>query len=223
MRMRDLAAIAVDYDRTLTDPDLRLVEEAVESLRRARRMGKRVIVVSGRDLPFLERELPGACDVIVAENGCLVRAPDGRIHSMGAAWDLRVCLEPLGVPIEYGARLASFDLGERARVEAALRAAGVEADLVPNRDRVMVLPRGVDKAAGLLRALELLGVPPEQAAAAGDGENDVAMLLMVGHAIAVANAVDELKAIADVVTRSPGGHGIVEWLEERWLREEVRA
>lgn len=223
MPTRDLDAIAVDYDRTLTDPDLRLVQEAVEGLRRARDMGKRVVVVSGRDLPFLERELEGAYDVIVAENGCLVRAQDGRVHPMGAAWDLRACLEPLGVPIEYGTLLASADIGEQARLDSALAAAGIEADLIPNRDRVMVLPRGVDKASGLLRALDLLGISPERAAAAGDGENDVPMLRVAGHAIAVANAVDELKAIADVVTRSPGGHGVAEWLEERWLREEVRA
>lgn len=223
MRTRDLDAIAVDYDRTLTDPDLRLVADAVDGLRRARARGKRVIVVSGRDLPFLERELEGAYDAIVAENGCIVRASDGRVYPTRASGDLRACLGPLGFPIEYGSVLASFDIAHRARVEAALLAAGLEADLIPNRDRVMVLPRGVDKASGLLRALDHLGIPPERTAAAGDGENDVPMLRVAGHAIAVANAVDELKAIADVVTRSPGGHGIAEWLEERWLREEVRA
>lgn len=224
MRRPEVDALAVDYDRTLTDPELRPVPEAIDALVEARRRGKATLVVSGRDLPFLERELGHAVDAIVAENGCLVRGPDGEVVATSPTkWDLRACLAPLGIPIEYGEHLASLDAAEADRVAEALARAGVQADLVPNRDRVMVLPRGVDKAAGLRRALGLLGVEPYRAAAAGDGENDVPMLLAVGHRIAVANAVDELKRVAHEVTSRPGGHGVAEWVRATWLRTEVRA
>lgn len=223
MRTRDLVALCVDYDRTLTDPDLRLVPEAVQALVDARRAGKRVVIVSGRDLPFLEERLGHACDAIVAENGCLVRGPDGEVVAAADKWDVQAALDALGVPIEYGRLLASLDVGETARAQDALARAGIEADLIPNRDRVMVLPRGVDKAAGLRRALDLLGVDPARAAAAGDGENDVPMLLAVGHGVAVANAVDALKEVAAEVTARPGGHGVADWVRAAWLRSEVRA
>jgi len=149
MRRRDLDALCVDYDRTLTDPDLlEPVPEAIRALEEARRRGKRVVVVSGRDLPFLVEHLGHAADAIVAENGCLVRGPDGTVAATsGGAWDLRPCLGALGVPIEYGEHLASLDVAQTERAREALAQAGLDADLVPNRDRVMVLPRGVDKAA----------------------------------------------------------------------------
>lgn len=223
MRTPELDALATDYDRTLTDPDLRPVPEALRALADARRAGKRVIIVSGRDLPFLEEHLGAYADAIVAENGCLVRGPDGDVLATAGKWDLRGCLAPLGLPIEYGEHLASLDVNEAARAREALARAGLHADLVPNRDRVMVLPRGVDKAAGLRRALALLGVDPARTAAAGDGENDVPMLLAVGYGIAVANAVDELKGVADEVTARPGGHGVAEWVAQAWLRREVQA
>ena len=223
MRRPDLDALCTDYDRTLTDPDLRPVPEALRALDEARRLGKRVVVVSGRDLPFLEEHLGPHVDAIVAENGCLVRGPDGEVLATAGKWDIQACLAPLGIPIEYGMHLASLDVNEAAKARAALAKAGIQADLVPNRDRIMVVPKGVDKAAGLRRALTLLGVDPARTAAAGDGENDVPMLLAVGYGIAVANAVDELKGIADEVTARPGGHGIAEWVAQTWLRPEVQA
>lgn len=220
---RDIVALAVDYDRTLTDESLRPVPAVLTALAAARRAGKRVIVVSGRDLPFLEVELGEAVDAIVAENGCLVRGPDGTAATGAPPWDLRTHLDPLDLAIEYGELLASAEVEATPRLKEALAAARIEADLIPNRDRVMVLPRGIDKAAGLRRALELLGIDPANVAAAGDGENDVPMLLLAGYRIAVGNGVDELKAIAHEVTDEYGGHGIARWVETRWLATTVDA
>lgn len=218
-----LDALAVDYDRTLTDESLRPVPAALSALAAARRAGKRIVVVSGRGLPFLEVELGEAVDAIVAENGCLVRGPDGTTATGAPPWDLRTHLDPLDLAIEYGELLASAEVEATPRLHEALLAARIDADLVPNRDRVMVLPRGIDKAAGLRRALDLLGIDPERTAAAGDGENDVPMLLLAGHRIAVANAVDEVKRVAHEVTQEYGGHGVARWVHARWLGRTVDA
>lgn len=215
MRLRDLQALAVDFDRTLTDAQLRPAPEAIHALHRARRAGRKIVVVSGRTLAFLEREVGEAADALVGENGCFLLHA-GRTRTLGPEVDLTV-LDTLGIAIERGAVLASADLAHEKQLRDALASAGIDAHLVRNRDRVMALPRGVDKAAGVLAALDALGIPPERAAAAGDGENDLVMLEAVGYAIAVANAVPELKAIADHVTGDEGGVGLASWIEEQWL------
>lgn len=210
---REIRALAVDYDRTLTDPALRIVPRALDALRRARRAGRKVVVVSGRDRAFLERELGDVADAIVSENGCFL-LHDGRAQRLGPAVDL-AALDDLDIAIERGDALASVDLADEARVRDALRGGPVH--FVRNRDRVMVLPRGVDKATGMIAALAALGVRPEETAAAGDGENDVVMLAAAGYAIAVANAVAGLKAVADHVTAEEGGLGLAAWIERVWL------
>jgi Cof subfamily protein (haloacid dehalogenase superfamily) len=79
-----------------------------------------------------------------------------------------------------------------------------------------VNPGGMHKAAGLKRLLELLGVKPEEAAAFGDGFNDLEMLEYVGVGIAMGNAPDRVKAQARHVTAHmhEGGiaHGVREFI-----------
>lgn len=223
MRSREIEALCVDYDRTLTDLELRLVPEAVEGLRRARAAGKKVVVVSGRGLDFLERHVGDLADALVGENGCFLLHGGARA-CLAPTMELRRIFAQLDVPIEHGETIASADVEHEPALRAALADAGVDARFIRNRDRVMVLPRGVDKAAGVLAALDAIGVAPERAAAAGDGENDVAMLQAVGYAIAVANAVDEVKAVADHVSDGVGGRAIARWIDERWLAPaEARA
>lgn len=218
----EIVALATDYDRTLTDESLTPVPEALDALRAARASGLRIVVVSGRDMAFLEREVGDVADAIVAENGCHILLPGERARPTGDGFlDLRKLLADAPFEVEHGLTLASVDA--RHRDELARLLAGQDVDLIPNRDRLMVLPRGIDKAHGVLQALETLGIPPEHAAAAGDGENDVAMVSSVGYGIAVANAVDELKAIADHVTDEPGGRGLAAWVRREWLAAEVAA
>lgn len=215
-------ALCSDYDRTLTDATLRPVPEALDALRAARAAGKRIVIVSGRDMDFLLRELGGVADALVAENGCFFHA-DGETRRLAPEVDLHTALAEIVIPLERGRAFASADIEHEDTLRAALMRAGVQADLVRNRDRVMVLPKGVDKAMGALAALEHLGIAPEHAAGAGDGENDLPLLSTLGYGIAVANAVPELKEIADHVTEEAGGLGLARWIRERWLAQEVRA
>jgi hypothetical protein len=74
----------------------------------------------------------------------------------------------------------------------------------------MILPPGVNKASGLAAALKELGLSPRNLVAAGDAENDHALLDMAEYSVAVANAIPTLKAVADRVTVEPRGDGILE-------------
>ena len=71
-----------------------------------------------------------------------------------------------------------------------------------------VVSRGMNKAVGLRELIDQLKIAPEEVAAFGDNYNDVEMLKLAGTAVAMGNAVDEVKALADYVTTSSDQDGI---------------
>ncbi|MEK8126878.1 Cof-type HAD-IIB family hydrolase [Paenibacillus filicis] len=77
-------------------------------------------------------------------------------------------------------------------------------------------PSGMNKAIGLRRLLEHLQIAPEDAAAFGDGLNDMELLASVGTGIAMGNGIDELKAVARHVTRPMREDGIA-YAVDTWL------
>jgi Cof subfamily protein (haloacid dehalogenase superfamily) len=70
------------------------------------------------------------------------------------------------------------------------------------------LPKGVSKGAVLKKMAELLGVDIKKTIAVGDYNNDVSMIKAAGMGFAVANAVDEVKSVADYITVSNTEHAI---------------
>lgn len=75
---------------------------------------------------------------------------------------------------------------------------------------------GVNKAAGLQDLAELLGVDPADAVAFGDMPNDVEMLQWAGHGVAMGNAHEALKQVADEITTSNNDAGVARILQ-RWF------
>ncbi len=67
---------------------------------------------------------------------------------------------------------------------------------------------GVTKASALARLAAELGTGAEGTVAFGDMPNDLPMLTWAGHAVAVANAHPEVRAIADEVTASNDEDGV---------------
>lgn len=68
-----------------------------------------------------------------------------------------------------------------------------------HRYGVDILDKSGSKARGIQAALNALGLKTEDAAAFGDGMNDMEMLQTVGFGIAVGNAAEALKTVADYV------------------------
>ncbi|TRZ37967.1 HAD family phosphatase [Niallia circulans] len=68
--------------------------------------------------------------------------------------------------------------------------------------------QGIDKAKALDTVLIPRGYKKEEMIAFGDGHNDATMVDYAGIGVAMANAVDDLKAVADEVTRSNEEDGI---------------
>lgn len=78
---------------------------------------------------------------------------------------------------------------------------------------VELLPLGLSKATGLSLAARRLGITAKETVAFGDMPNDIPMFAWAAHGVAMANAHDELKAVADEVTASHADDGIAVVLE----------
>lgn len=73
---------------------------------------------------------------------------------------------------------------------------------------------GIDKAKALDTVLIPMGYKREEMIAFGDGHNDASMVKYAGIGVAMANAVEDLKAIADEITSSNEEDGIAVSLHE---------
>ena len=74
------------------------------------------------------------------------------------------------------------------------------------------------KLPALKKLLEEVGLSPEKVACVGDDLLDLPVIKYVGFGAAVANAVDEVKDIADFVTKRAGGCGAVREVIEYILK-----
>lgn len=95
---------------------------------------------------------------------------------------------------------------------------GERADLTYSTDNglIEVSAPGVTKASGLRQMARRLEVAETGIVAFGDMPNDIPMLAMAGHGVAVENAHPEAKAAADEVTATNSDDGVARVLERLW-------
>ena len=63
-----------------------------------------------------------------------------------------------------------------------------------------LIAKGGGKSSAILRLLDKMGILPEETIAFGDGENDMGMLELAGIGVAMGNAEEQVRKIADYVT-----------------------
>jgi len=211
--------LAVDIDGTLTDKRRALNCKAVEALRKVRIP---VILATGNISCFARAaaKLIGVSDIVICENGGVVRFTyDGEDIVLG---NREKCLCALEV-LEEHFQLELLDFEYRKSEICLRRNFDVEkARELVEHIGVKILDSGfayhivdaeVSKGRALQFVAERLGLKAEDFAVIGDSENDVEMFRIAGFGIAVANADEKLKEVADVITPSEDGDGVVEALE----------
>lgn len=82
-----------------------------------------------------------------------------------------------------------------------------------NATGIDIIPKQGGKSVGIQKYLDSQGFDRSEVMAFGDGENDKEMLQYVGIGVAMGNASDDVKAIADYVTDSVDENGIRNALE----------
>jgi hydroxymethylpyrimidine pyrophosphatase-like HAD family hydrolase len=206
-------SLACDFDGTLAHEG-EVSGGTLAALERLRASGRRLILVTGRELDDLLRVFPESslCERIVAENGALLYCPSTReAKALGEPPPpafIDALREHHVEPLSIGRSIVATQEPHDATVLEIIRQLGLELHLIYNKGSVMILPSGVNKATGLLAALSDLGLSEHNAVAVGDAENDHALLNVCECRVAVANAVPTLKERADITTTEPNGKGV---------------
>ncbi len=73
----------------------------------------------------------------------------------------------------------------------------------------------------ILNLIEGSGIKPEEVMAIGDQGNDISMITGAGLGVAMGNASDELKAVANVITGSIDEDGVVQAIEKYVLNQHA--
>jgi hydroxymethylpyrimidine pyrophosphatase-like HAD family hydrolase len=215
---RRFVALATDYDGTLAHNG-KVSASTLAALNRFKARDGRVILVTGRVLPELEEVFPefGVCDLVVAENGALLFWPktgEVRLLAPPPPPAFAEKLASLGAdPLSVGRCIVATRTPHETAVLKTIEEMRLDLSIIFNKGAVMVLPTGVSKATGLKAALEALGLRAEETIGVGDAENDLEMLKACGLAVAVANALDTVKAAVDWVTPAARGDGVAQAID----------
>lgn len=211
-------ALATDYDGTIAHHG-HVDEETLQSCQRLRASGRKLILVTGRELPELQKTFPEyrICDLIVAENGALLYCPQSDAEEKLAEPpppEFAAEIQARGLtPCSFGRVIVATWHPHEGPVLEIIRQLGLEYQIIFNKGAVMVLPSGVNKATGLAHALARLGLTAEQVVGVGDAENDHAFLDACAVAVAVENALPALKQHCDLVTSGDHGRGVQELID----------
>lgn len=79
-------------------------------------------------------------------------------------------------------------------------------------------PKGISKASGLETVCKLRGISMSEVIAMGDSENDITMIQAAGLGVAMGNAQEGVKKLADAVTATNEEHGVAKVIQEYLLR-----
>jgi len=231
--LSNVKAIASDVDGTLTisRSSYRIDVDAVKAVQTLEDNGIRVILVSGNALPILmglSRYL-GASGAVVCENGCIVGYKDRviRICKRRTLEVAKIIAEEFNDILseswqnvyreyDFAFRVKSNKYRNRQNevvkiIQEFLSRQGYSwVKVVSSGYAIHLRPLDSDKGKGLLKALEVMGISPQEVVGIGDGANDVELFKVVGLAVAVANADPELIRYAHIVLTKPSGKGFAE-------------
>ncbi|MFD4820830.1 HAD family hydrolase [Peribacillus butanolivorans] len=88
-----------------------------------------------------------------------------------------------------------------------------EAEVINWNDGFEMVAPNVSKWSAIKNLLHEFRISPSEVVAIGDGPNDIEMLRHVGTGVAMGNASEEVKAVADFVTGHHENDGLAEFIE----------
>lgn len=212
-------AIAIDIDGTLTDRRRSINCRAVEALRKLKIP---VILATGNVSCFARAvaKIIGVSDIVICENGGVVRfSYDGEDVVLGNKEKCVRAMEELKkhFPIElldFEFRKSEVCLRRTFDIQRAREIIkGFDVKLLDSGFAYHIADNAVSKGRALKFVAERIHIDVKDFAVIGDSENDIEMFEVAGFGIAVANADEKLKEVADLVTPSNDGDGVVEALE----------
>lgn len=224
-----IKALATDVDGTITDKTRRGCLSAIETIHRVEEMGIPVIIVTGNILCFTN-----ALTTFLSTSGGIVAENGGVIHSMDKPEILgnyEICKEAYEylkeeLPVEKvqnsNLRVSEVALTRKIPVESikdVLKNHPVK--IYDSKFAIHITDPQVNKGSSLLKVAGTMDIKPEEIMAVGDSGNDIEFLSAAGLKVAVSNADDELKDIADYVAKKAHGDGFKEAVERFILKTTI--
>jgi len=238
-----IKAIACDVDGTLTDTLLEISSEGVESIKRAENIGIPVILATSRTSTSIKEifekfDFKTSGPIIAENGGIVVNQKTGEEVVIGNPEKVkeasRVIMEEAKGLVEMLPYSRLTDVVVRGRMEAIKlmqkttldHNLGVDLTYAPvltDREKgierskmryiIFIKDPKANKGNGLTVATEMLGIERAEVAAIGDAENDLSMFRAAGYCIAVANADQALRSMANMVTEGSYGKGAKEAID----------
>jgi len=222
--------IAVDLDGTLFAPNHQLSTRTIDVMHSVVDRGHSMVVVTGRSshsaILKIRKKIPEA-----VPTACF-----GWERVEGITYDAEFIKQAGGEHTLEGGGLGD-DLGMRDIFKLYVRSTAITTDdLYPilkdnfsaqveitssGAPFIEVMALGVNKASGLARVASELGFAAEHVIAFGDSFNDLPMLQWAGEGVAMANANENVKSIANSHALSNADDGVAEFLARRLDAEEI--
>lgn len=96
---------------------------------------------------------------------------------------------------------------------------GIMNSFMSRNEYLEYCPYGVDKGATIQYLCRFLNISVNDTIAVGDEQNDIAMIQRAHIGVAVANAIDQVKEIADYVTQNDNNHDAIAEVIEKFIFE----
>jgi len=223
---RLIKALALDVDGTITDKSRRGCISAIETIYKVETMGIPVIIATGNVLCFTK-----ALSTFLATSGGLVAENGGVIESKGLGnvlGNFEKCQNAYThlkseLPVEKvqnsHLRVSEIAITRKFPVNIIKEVLeGFDVEVYDSKFAIHITDPSVNKGSSVIKVAADIGVKPGEVLAVGDSENDIEFLSAAGVKVAVSNANQELKDIADYVTTNPHGDGVKEAVE-RYIHE----
>jgi len=218
MKTHKIKAIAMDVDGTITDNSRKICINAIKAINQAEKKGIPVIIVTGNILCATKMLaiLLGTTGGLVSENGGVIEYQKdkkilGDIKKCEEAFQYLKTIYPV-YKVEFSDQRISEVAIERNIKEESVKdiLKDFDVEIYDTKFAIHLTDPSVDKGSSLMKLASCMNLDTEEIMAIGDSENDIEFLQVVGLKVAVNNADEELKEIADYVTSKPYGDGFAE-------------
>ena len=221
----NVKAFAIDIDGTLTENGNGMIYlPAVSKMRFLEKIGYRVFFVTGRSSveAYVLSVFLGITRVAIGENGGVIsKGPSD--HTILANKDLclkgyeilkqsisNVNIKPVFPRLSEVVLQRTFDIEDGKNI---FRERRLKLDLVDSKYAFHINELGVNKAKGLIHALEFLKIEPKEVVAIGDSKTDIPVFENCGLSIALGHSDDEVKSHANHVVNGKEGVGLCDAID----------
>lgn len=220
-----IKAFAIDIDGTLTENGGGIIHlPAMQHLRLLEKLGYRIIYVTGRSSveAYILSVFGGTTKIAVGENGGVVTiSPTEHIllgnkeKCLNAYRILTKKLENVKLKNVFD-RMTEVVLERTFDIESGkqiLKDNNLSVDLSDSQYSYHINNRGINKATGLAKALDILKIKPSETVTIGDSETDIPLFQFCAFGIALNHADEIVKSKANHVVSENSGRGLVEALD----------